>query len=206
MKAAEILGVDAVRFVEPEFAAQTDSRFNALLAETGAMKGGSLLMRRRTARPRVPWTGRLDCRFVPVPEPFGWAHRAVREHERRDLPGRPGGLCRGSPGDISAMSLVAEVPPPIEDLNPTRQGSSASSSRSIWGRGSGETCIDCCCGSGVGSLCSGISGMLPSPMTMMLPSSPGGLPEAPAPRRDDVPRCDWSHPGISTPSPGVSGS
>ena len=33
MRAAEILGVDTVRFIEPGFAALTDSRFNAVLAD-----------------------------------------------------------------------------------------------------------------------------------------------------------------------------
>ena len=43
MKAAEILGVDTVRFIEPDFAALTDSRFNAVLAATPADEGRFLL-------------------------------------------------------------------------------------------------------------------------------------------------------------------
>ena len=34
MKAAEILGIDAVRFIEPDFSSLTDTRNNANLAGT----------------------------------------------------------------------------------------------------------------------------------------------------------------------------
>jgi len=48
--------------------------------------------------------------------------------------------------------LSDEVPPAIEDLNPARRGILALLVEKHWGKGNGETCVDCCCGSGVGSL------------------------------------------------------
>ena len=43
MKAAEILGVETVGFVEPAFAALTDSSFNMVLAETPGDEGRLLV-------------------------------------------------------------------------------------------------------------------------------------------------------------------
>ncbi len=40
----------------------------------------------------------------------------------------------------------------MEDLNPVRKGILTDVIAGAWGKGSGETCIDCGCGSGVGSL------------------------------------------------------
>ncbi len=40
----------------------------------------------------------------------------------------------------------------MEDLNPVRKGILADVIAGVWGKGKGETCIDCGCGSGVGSL------------------------------------------------------
>jgi hypothetical protein len=48
MNASEILGVDSVRFIEPDFAALTDSRFNAILAENQVSEGRLLLDERKT--------------------------------------------------------------------------------------------------------------------------------------------------------------
>ena len=43
MKVTEILGIDAVRFAEPEFGAQTDSLFNGVLAAAGGDEGRLLV-------------------------------------------------------------------------------------------------------------------------------------------------------------------
>ena len=43
MKVTDILGIDEVRFVEPEFAAQTDSLFNGVLAAAGGDEGRLLV-------------------------------------------------------------------------------------------------------------------------------------------------------------------
>ena len=48
--------------------------------------------------------------------------------------------------------LMKEVPPAIEDLNPVRRGILSALIEKHWGRGYHGKCIDCCCGSGVGSL------------------------------------------------------
>ena len=51
-----------------------------------------------------------------------------------------------------STAITTRIPPAIEDLNPVRRGILTSLITGIWGKGSNETCVDCCCGSGVGSL------------------------------------------------------
>ncbi|MBP1929133.1 hypothetical protein J2741_001680 [Methanolinea mesophila] len=47
--------------------------------------------------------------------------------------------------------IAREVTPALEDLNPSRAGQVSSLLSEFWGPAAGETCLDCCCGSGVGS-------------------------------------------------------
>jgi hypothetical protein len=152
MKAAEILGVDAVRFVEPVFIAQSDSMFNTRLLEmdgdegrllidekqdplaiafhgTGGWVAGSFLYRNPTST--------LIERFENV-------NGEIFEEERA--------VWRAALREYFSTSLMAEIPPAINDLNPARRGILTTLIGGIWGKGSHETCIDCCCGSGVGSL------------------------------------------------------
>ncbi len=48
--------------------------------------------------------------------------------------------------------IAREVTPALDDLNPARAAQVRSLLMEYWGSRSGETCLDCCCGSGVGSL------------------------------------------------------
>ena len=57
----------------------------------------------------------------------------------------------GAVREYFSTALVAQVPPSIDDLNPKRHGILKNFITGVWGNGKGETCIDCCCGSGVGS-------------------------------------------------------
>jgi hypothetical protein len=51
-----------------------------------------------------------------------------------------------------STALVAEFLPSMDDLNPKRYDILKKFIAGIWGAGHNETCIDCCCGSGVGSV------------------------------------------------------
>jgi hypothetical protein len=50
-----------------------------------------------------------------------------------------------------SLLIAREVTPALEDLNPARSAQVSSLLEEYWGAGSGELCLDCCCGSGVGS-------------------------------------------------------
>jgi hypothetical protein len=50
-----------------------------------------------------------------------------------------------------SLLIAGEVTPALEDLNPARAAQVVSLLEEYWGTGSGELCLDCCCGSGAGS-------------------------------------------------------
>ncbi len=152
MRAAEILETEDIVFVEPQFAMLPDPRYNTTLALAAADEGrllvdekedplalaftngngwvaGSFLCRNPTAS-LIEKFENLSGEIYQVDRPE-WA-AAVREY--------------------FSLALKAGVPPSIEDLNPKRRGILTGLISGFWKEGEGETCIDACCGSGVGSL------------------------------------------------------
>jgi len=150
---AEILGLDAVRFIEPSFASLPDPRFTAILEEVPGDQGRLLVdedsdplcMAVQTEEEnwvagcfhlRQP-TSALIARFETLggdiyqEERELW-HAAVRGYYSREV--------------------AAATTPAFEDLNPAREGLVSSLVSEVLGRGSGQSCLDCGCGSGVGSL------------------------------------------------------
>jgi len=152
MNVHEILGIDAVRFVEPEFTAQTDSLFNDVLAEAGGNEGRLLLDEQEE-----PLALAFHGTGGWVAASFLYRHPSVRLIEQFET--MDGQIFEEDRAVFSAAVreyfsnlLLKEVPPAIEDLNPVRRGILTRLIEKYWGTGSGGTCIDCCCGSGVGSL------------------------------------------------------
>jgi hypothetical protein len=151
MKAAEILGVDTIRFVEPAFASLTDSRFNAILAETVGDEGRLLLDEHEELIALAfhgsgGWTaGSFLCRnpSVALIELFESVNGEIFQEDRE--------VWAMAVRENFSNALVAQVPPAIDDLNPNRHGILKNLISKTWGKSQGEHCIDCCCGSGVGS-------------------------------------------------------
>jgi hypothetical protein len=152
MRVTEILGIDAVRFVEPEFSAQTDRMFNNVLAAAGGDEGRLLLDEREEPLAlafRGPG-GWVAASFlyrnpsVELIEKFENVNGQIFEEDRD--------VFSAAVREYYSNLLSDEVPPAIEDLNPARRGILALLVEKHWGKGNGETCVDCCCGSGVGSL------------------------------------------------------
>lgn len=151
MKAAEILGVDTITFVEPAFASLTDSRFNAVLAETNGDEGRLLLDEHEELIALAfhgsdGWTaGSFLCRnpSVALIELFENVSGEIYQEDRA--------VWAGAVREKFSDALVAHVSPAIDDLNPNRHGILKNLISGTWGKSRGEQCIDCCCGSGVGS-------------------------------------------------------
>jgi hypothetical protein len=151
MSAAEILGVDTVRFIEHDFAALTDSRFNAILAETRADEGRLLLDEHEEPIALAfhgsdGWiAGSFLCRnpSVALIDLFESVNGEIFQEDRE--------VWARAVREFFSSVLVANIPPSIDDLNPKRHGILKNLISTIWGKSQGETCIDCCCGSGVGS-------------------------------------------------------
>ena len=151
MKVTEILGIDAVRFAEPEFGAQTDSIFNGVLAAAGGDEGRLLV------------DGDGEPIAIAFHGPDGWLAASflfrnptaslIEQFENMNgeilQEDRP--VFTAAVREYYSNLLVKEVPPAIEDLNPVRRGILTALIEKHWGRGYHGKCIDCCCGSGVGS-------------------------------------------------------
>ena len=151
MKAAEILEVDLVRFIEPDFASLTDNRFNAILASTTTDEGRLLVDEDQEPvalafRGADGWiAGSFLCRnpSVALIELFENVNGEIFQEDRA--------IWAGAVREYFSNALVARVPPSMDDLNPKRHEILKNFITSVWGKSKGETCIDCCCGSGVGS-------------------------------------------------------
>ena len=152
MKIAEIFELEDLRLVEPSFADLTDTRFNAVLTEQGAHEGRLLLDEAEEPlalafQSADGWiAGTFLCRnpSVALIDLFESVNGEIFEENRA--------VFAVAVREYFSTALAAEVPPSIEDLNPARRGILGALIENIWGSGSGETCVDCCCGSGVGSL------------------------------------------------------
>jgi hypothetical protein len=151
MRAAEILGIGAVRFIEPDFASLTNGRFNAVLAETRTDEGRLLLDEHEEPLAMAfhgpdGWiAGSFLCRnpSVALIELFENVNGEIFQEERA--------VWAGAVREEFSTALAAKILPSIDDLNPMRHGILKNLISGTWGNSTGETCIDCCCGSGVGS-------------------------------------------------------
>ena len=152
MNIAEIFELENLRLVEPSFADLTDSRFNSILTEQGVSEGRLLLDEAEEPlalafQCKDGWiAGTFLCRnpSVALIDLFESVNGEIFQENRA--------VFAAAVREYFSKALAAEVPPAIEDLNPTRRGILGTMIENIWGSGSGETCVDCCCGSGVGSL------------------------------------------------------
>ena len=151
MNVTEILGIDAVRFVEPEFAAQTDSIFNDALAAAGGDEGRLLVDGdgEPIALAFHSIGGWLAGSFLfrnPTVELIEQFEKMNGEILQEDRP-----VFTAAVREYYSNLLVKGVTPAIEDLNPVRRGILNDLILKHWGRGYHGKCIDACCGSGVGS-------------------------------------------------------
>ncbi|MFA4877922.1 MAG: hypothetical protein WC586_10945 [Methanoregula sp.] len=152
MKAAEILGVDEVVFVEPQFSMLPDPRYNVTLTLAGGDEGRLLLDEKEDPialafRNGDCWVvGSFLCRnpSAVLIEKFENVNGEIYQEDRA--------VWAAAVREYFSLLVKNEVTPSIEDLNPKRRGILTDLISGFWKTGTGETCIDCCCGSGVGSL------------------------------------------------------
>lgn len=152
MKAAEILGVEEIVFVEPQFSVLPDPRYNATLALAGGDQGRLLLDERE--EPIALAFRKGDCWIAgsflnrnpnaTLIEKFESLNGEIYQEDRS--------IWAAAIREYYSLALKNEVPPAMEDLNPKRREILGDLIKKFWETGTGETCIDCCCGSGVGSL------------------------------------------------------
>ena len=161
LKAAEILGTDSIQFVEPEFTDQTETVFNAVLTDY-AMDEGRFLLDEEQEPLAIAFHGAdgwIAGSFLfrnpsaALIERFEEVNGEILQEERA--------VWARAVRDYFSRKIMEDILPAIEDLNPKRRGILIDLITGIWGKGNGGACIDCCCGSGVGSLVLRDLGFLP---------------------------------------------
>lgn len=151
MKAAPALGVEELRFVEPSYADLTNPFFNDVLAGLTADQARLLIDENDDPLALAfhdagRWTaGTFICRnpSVAAIEHFEEVNGDIYQESRRDWIS----AVREYYSDEIALSIA----PAVDDLNKDRPAIIEEVILKNWGRGSGETCLDFCCGSGAGS-------------------------------------------------------
>ena len=161
MRACEILELGELTFIEPTFASLTEDLYTATLLGIPALEGRLLIDRdenplavavsdgvgsyaasflfRNPSFEVIELCEDLDVEIHEV-ERFIWAY-AVREYY--------------------SLLVGKTVTPALEDLPPEREARMRGLLEEVWGRGDAVPCLDCCCGSGVGSSATRALGMMP---------------------------------------------
>jgi hypothetical protein len=162
MTIAEILEVEELRCIEPSFADLTEEIYTHLALELEAGEGRLLLDEDEypLALALKGPDGWLVTSFVVRPP-----HIAVIEK----IEEIEGDIYQASREEWTAglreyySNLIAQEipPPPIEDTRPGRMEEIRDLLRGIWQEPGDGRCIDCCCGSGVGSAALRELGMRP---------------------------------------------
>jgi hypothetical protein len=151
MRAADIFGVDALRFIEPSFADLTEGYFTAQLVQARADEGRLLIDEHEELLALAfhgddGWTaGTFLCRrpTAGAIERFEEINGEIYQEDRA--------VFAAAVREYYSLRIAQEIRPSVEDLNPARNAILEEVISNIWGKGTGETCLDFCCGSGVGS-------------------------------------------------------
>jgi hypothetical protein len=161
MRAARILELEELTFIEPTFASLPEDLYTTALLRIPALEGRLLID--RDENPLA----------VAVSDGKGWY---VANFLFRDLPLEVIELCEDLDSEIHeedrstwaaavreyySLLIRRTVTPSFEDLPPERPTRLRDLLEEVWGRGDPVTCLDCCCGSGVGSSAARALGMLP---------------------------------------------
>ncbi|MCM2465409.1 hypothetical protein [Methanoculleus oceani] len=151
MKVGDILEVDGYRLVEPSFAELTEDSCTALLFREKPDEGRLLVDEEEEPLAlalhddrgwhiasflfRDPTLAAIECFEAVGGEIYQESREAwlsaVREYYSHDI--------------------CANVLPALEDLRPDREGNIRDLLDEVWGDRAGTLCLDCCCGSGVGT-------------------------------------------------------
>jgi len=151
MKADEILGVGAVRFIEPSFADLPDSHFTTMLASFPGDQARLLIDEQEDPlavafHNEGVWNvGTFLCRkpSAAAIERFEEVNGEIYQEERA--------IWAAAVREYYSREIADQVTPALDDLNKDRPAIIEDLIMKTWGRGAGETCLDFCCGSGVGS-------------------------------------------------------
>jgi len=161
MRAAAILGLDVLTFVEPGFASLTEDAFSGVLLGIPATAARLLVdMDEEPLAVAVSdgagwYAASFLCRKPPR-EVFELCEQLDAEIYQEERPAWAAAV-----REYYSLLLAGSTTPALEDLPPDRLPPLTRLLEETWGRGSAVPCLDCCCGSGAGSAAARALGMLP---------------------------------------------
>jgi hypothetical protein len=152
MKAEQILGIEGFRFVEPTFADLIDDIWTDVLIAAEGSQGRLLIDEKEdpvalAINDGGKWNaGSFHLRkpTVALIERFEETTGEIWQEDRA--------VWAEAVREYYSIDLIRSVQPAMEDQNPNRPEMVRELIHSTWGTAAkGITCLDCCCGSGVGS-------------------------------------------------------
>lgn len=149
--AAEVLDLPQVQFLEPAFSELPDDQYTIWLEEIPADQGRLLVDEESDPLALAFQTGNgwLAGSFhLRRPSAGAIAHF---EEVGGDIFQEERGLWAEAVREYYSAEILESVTPGLDDLNPARIGMVESLLSEMWGEKGGFTCLDCCCGSGLGS-------------------------------------------------------
>jgi hypothetical protein len=161
MRAAVLLDVDDVEFIEPSFERLTDESFTQMLLTLPA-KEAKLLISTDEYPLAVAlndgrgWRCASFLMRKPVADIFEKLEELdaeVMQEERQEW--------EAAVREYYSLRIAKEAAPALEDFTPTRVLAVSDLLKERWNAPEGEVCIDACCGSGVGSVALRDMGMVP---------------------------------------------
>lgn len=152
MKLHELLDIPSIELIEPTFESLINEAYtDEILLETGTEaklvvneKGWPVLFALRSGE---NWRGSVFILRPPVVEIVEKFEEIDGESLELDTE-----VLMRSVREYYVDLLCEDVPPAIDDFSPDRAEKVKELITEIWGEGSGEKCLDCGCGSGMGAL------------------------------------------------------
>ena len=149
---SRVLELPEVRCIEPAFADLPDDTYTAwmeeLLADQGRLlvdeDGDPLALALHTSYGWLAGSFHLREPTLALIEHFEGMNGDIYQEDRR--------VWEHAIREYYSLILMSTVPPAIEDLNPARVSQVRDLLTEWWGDRSGFSCLDCGCGSGIGSL------------------------------------------------------
>jgi len=161
MRAGRILDLEELTFLEPSFSSLTEDLYTTTLLEIPAVEGKLLVDLGENPLAVAISDGKIwyAASFLfrspsfEVIELCEDLDSEIHEEERS--------LWLAAVREYYSLIIARNFTPAMEDLPPDRPAKVRSLLEEVWGGEDADTCLDCCCGSGVGSSASRALGMRP---------------------------------------------
>ena len=149
--AASVLGLDNVRFIEPFFSSLPDDYFTDVLLDLPGDQGRLLVDEKSDPIALALCSeGQWLAGSFHLRSPTAMLIERFEE-TAGDIYQEDRAIWAAAVRDYFSRDLMATITPAMDDLNPDRIPLVASLLDEVWGGRKGTTCLDCCCGSGIGS-------------------------------------------------------